>query len=133
MRQAFAEWLDEVGPSADDRAGVELAVGEAATNAVEHAYPPGQPSPIRFEAKLLPDGILQVQVADQGRWREPAPGDTSRGRGLLLGEQLAAHQHELTLIAAPDSPARTVLNLVGLPHSSAADRAGDDLAAVAEQ
>jgi anti-anti-sigma regulatory factor len=37
---------------------------------------------------MLPDGFLEVNVADRGRWREPGTAD-DRGHGLLVIGQLA--------------------------------------------
>ncbi|MBL1079325.1 SpoIIE family protein phosphatase [Nocardia sp. 2] len=87
-RHEFSDWLDEFGVLDDTRSTLELAVDEVVTNAVEHAYRPGRPGPVRVEAGLLEDGVLQVRVIDQGRWREPDPVDTSRGLGLVVVEQL---------------------------------------------
>ena len=45
MREAFTGWLDSFGPVEDDRQRLEMAVSEAVTNAIEHAYPAGEPAP----------------------------------------------------------------------------------------
>ncbi len=88
LRHSFDERLDQLDPSDTDRQALELAVWEAIANAVDHAYPPGQPGPVRLEAALHPDGIVECRIADQGTWREPDPEVTHRGRGLLLAERL---------------------------------------------
>jgi serine phosphatase RsbU (regulator of sigma subunit)/anti-sigma regulatory factor (Ser/Thr protein kinase) len=88
MREAFTGWLDSFGPVEDDRQSLKMAVSEAITNAIEHAYPPGRPGPVRLVASMLPDGFLEVNVADRGRWREPGTAD-DRGHGLLVIGQLA--------------------------------------------
>jgi anti-sigma regulatory factor (Ser/Thr protein kinase)/anti-anti-sigma regulatory factor len=89
MREAFTSWLDTFGPVEDDRQSLEMAVSEAVTNAIEHAYPPGRAGPVRLVAVLPPDGFLEVNVADQGRWREPVTAEDGRGHGLLVIGQLA--------------------------------------------
>jgi anti-sigma regulatory factor (Ser/Thr protein kinase)/anti-anti-sigma regulatory factor len=88
MREAFTGWLDSFGPVEDDRQSLKMAVSEAITNAIEHAYPPGRPGLVRLVASMLPDGFLEVNVADRGRWREPGTAD-DRGHGLLVIGQLA--------------------------------------------
>ncbi len=93
LRRTVDEWLDELDPVAEDRAAVELAVWEAVANAVDHAYPPGRPGPVGIDAELLPDGVLECRITDEGSWRDPEPGATHRGRGLLLAQQLTDSLH----------------------------------------
>jgi serine phosphatase RsbU (regulator of sigma subunit)/anti-sigma regulatory factor (Ser/Thr protein kinase)/anti-anti-sigma regulatory factor len=100
MREAFTGWLDSFGPMEDDRQNLEMAVSEAVTNAIEHAYPPGRAGPIWLVAIVLPDGFLEVNVADRGRWREPDTADDGRGHGLLVIGQLA---HEMEVRHPPRS------------------------------
>ncbi|MGY1620893.1 SpoIIE family protein phosphatase [Geodermatophilus sp. SYSU D00965] len=88
LRVSFDEWLDALDPAESDRVALELAVWEAVANAVDHAYPPGQPGPVRLQAALGADGVLECRISDRGRWRQPDPTVTHRGRGLLLAEQL---------------------------------------------
>jgi anti-sigma regulatory factor (Ser/Thr protein kinase)/anti-anti-sigma regulatory factor len=89
MREAFTAWLDRFGPVEDDRQSLKMAVSEAVTNAIEHAYPPGRVGPVWLVAALLPNGFLEVNVADRGRWREPGTAGDGRGHGLLVIGQLA--------------------------------------------
>ena len=59
---------------------ITLAVNEACTNAIEHAYSPG---PAEFEVEAsADDGHLTIFVRDAGRWR--APRGRHRGRGLAI-------------------------------------------------
>jgi PAS domain S-box-containing protein len=89
MREAFTGWLDSFSPVEDDRQSLEMAVSEAVTNAIEHAYPPGTTGPVRLAATVLPTGFLEVNVADRGRWQEPGTVGDGRGHGLLVVGQLA--------------------------------------------
>jgi anti-sigma regulatory factor (Ser/Thr protein kinase) len=57
---------------------VVLAAGEAAGNAIEHAYR-GQAGIFRLRASLRNDRLV-VEIWDMGRWR--LDGDPERGRGL---------------------------------------------------
>jgi serine phosphatase RsbU (regulator of sigma subunit)/anti-sigma regulatory factor (Ser/Thr protein kinase) len=85
IRVAVGAWLDDLDVNPDDHFGVQLAVTEAATNAVEHAYQGQAPGLVRIAGGLGPDGRVEVLVADSGRWREaPLPGDRDRGRGLAM-------------------------------------------------
>ncbi len=93
LRRTADAWLDRLDPAGEDRDAVELAVWEAVANAVDHAYPPGHPGPVRIDAVLLPDGVLECRVTDQGRWREPDRRATHRGRGLLMAQRLTDSLH----------------------------------------
>ncbi|MGY1796151.1 ATP-binding protein [Geodermatophilus sp. SYSU D00525] len=88
LRVGFDEWLDALDPAESDRVALELAVWEAVANAVDHAYPPGRPGPVRLQAALSADGVLECRVGDRGSWRPPDPAVTHRGRGPLLAERL---------------------------------------------
>ncbi|MEV0679669.1 ATP-binding protein [Actinosynnema sp. NPDC050436] len=77
-------WLLHLGVSDDDRYDLVIAVNEAMSNAVEHAYPPGRPGRVRITADARPDGRVCVVVADDGTWRVPPATLSDRGRGLLL-------------------------------------------------
>lgn len=85
VRAAFEAWLGELDVNAEDQFAVQLAVTEAATNAVEHAYHAQAPGEVRIEGRLGVDGRLEVSVADSGTWRESAlPSAGDRGRGLAM-------------------------------------------------
>jgi anti-sigma regulatory factor (Ser/Thr protein kinase) len=59
-----------------------LAVHEAAMNAVEHAYGPGDGT---VEVRLTRAGTrVEAEVRDTGRWREAALRRSDRGHGLPL-------------------------------------------------
>jgi GAF domain-containing protein/anti-sigma regulatory factor (Ser/Thr protein kinase) len=82
IRRLLRGWLADAG--ADRRAieAVLLASGEACTNAIEHAYGPGEQT---FELEGMRDGdAIELVIRDQGRWR--APRGQNRGRGLGLME-----------------------------------------------
>jgi serine phosphatase RsbU (regulator of sigma subunit)/anti-sigma regulatory factor (Ser/Thr protein kinase)/DNA-binding NarL/FixJ family response regulator len=83
-RRALRMWLGEVGAGPDETYDITLATGEACTNAIEHAYTPGEAS-FHLEASRGTDD-LTIRVRDHGQWR--APRGTNRGRGLKLMETL---------------------------------------------
>jgi PAS domain S-box-containing protein len=114
IRGALDEWLDQIGPAADDRLTVRLAVIEAVTNAIEHAYAPGQSGPVRVEAALGDDGYVQARISDHGRWREPDPAARMRGNGLMLAGQMSGHlrvTHPPQAAGAPPGSRGTVVTL----------------------
>lgn len=83
LRRDLEDWLIGIGAGETDIASIEIAVLEAVTNSVEHAYP-GGPGTVRVEARLDGLGRVGVCVADDGAWR-PAPADPGRrGRGLMM-------------------------------------------------
>ena len=70
---------------------LQLALGEAVANAVEHAYRDQPAGECVYAVSWLPDGGVDVCVEDFGRWR-PVPADPGfRGRGLRLIHELAEH------------------------------------------
>jgi serine phosphatase RsbU (regulator of sigma subunit)/FixJ family two-component response regulator/anti-sigma regulatory factor (Ser/Thr protein kinase) len=83
-RRALRNWLSEVGVGTDALYDITLATGEACTNAIEHAYAPGEAS---FDLEAIRgESDIVVKVRDYGHWR-PARGK-NRGRGLKLMESL---------------------------------------------
>ncbi|MGO1057294.1 ATP-binding protein [Crossiella sp. CA198] len=87
VRRQFQDWLSAAGASQQDVEILQLTSGEAMTNAIEHAYPPGTAGQVEFRARLDPDGTVQVDITDQGGWVAPRHDRGSRGRGLLLMRQ----------------------------------------------
>jgi serine phosphatase RsbU (regulator of sigma subunit)/anti-sigma regulatory factor (Ser/Thr protein kinase)/anti-anti-sigma regulatory factor len=87
-RRSMTRWLREIGASAEDAVALQLAVAEVLVNAVEHAYPPGQPGLIEIDAALRHGGYVECRIADHGAWRVPAGPESGRGHGLSLVEHL---------------------------------------------
>jgi anti-sigma regulatory factor (Ser/Thr protein kinase) len=85
LRQALRQWLGELGADEDDTYDVLVAATEAAANAVEHAYGPGDAT-FQVEARAGEHGEVSVVVRDQGSWRPPR--GHNRGRGTLLMQEL---------------------------------------------
>jgi hypothetical protein len=99
-------------PGIDD---VVIAVNEACTNAIEHAYPPDEPGHVTIDGLLTRVGDereVTLVVRDRGRWR-PAPAAAGfRGHGITMmrggmrsvGIEPTPHGATLTLIsfAVPD-------------------------------
>jgi PAS domain S-box-containing protein len=90
MRRAVEAWAATAGLSDDVLDDLQYTLGEAAANAVEHAYEPGRAGEFAYAVEYLPgvEGGVAVEVHDEGRWR-PVPGDPGhRGRGLQVLEAL---------------------------------------------
>jgi serine/threonine-protein kinase RsbW len=96
---AFAEALQLPDPVIED---MRLAVTEACTNVVRHAYADGEPGPV--EILIRPEGdTLQVVVSDQGRGLGPGHDSSGPGLGLPL---IAALTHSLEIEQAKSSGSR---------------------------
>ena len=80
-----AELSEELEDLADD---LVLATSEALENVVDHAFA-GAPAAgaMTLRADLV-DDVVTIVVTDDGHWRSPTTGPTSRGRGLTLMESL---------------------------------------------
>jgi PAS domain S-box-containing protein len=82
LRRTLRGWLRQCEASEEEGYDIILACNEAASNAIEHAYGPGDGSVQVLAA--LSGREVSVTVRDFGQWREPR-GD-KRGRGLSLIE-----------------------------------------------
>jgi anti-sigma regulatory factor (Ser/Thr protein kinase)/GAF domain-containing protein len=80
IRLALRRWLRHQGASDSQTMEITLAVSEACTNAIEHAYSPA-PAEFTLHASADAGGVTFI-VADVGRWRVPR--GTDRGRGLTI-------------------------------------------------
>lgn len=80
IRVSVRRWLSAVEAAPRVTADLLVAIGEACTNSVEHAYGPnGGTVTVHLELQL-PDVLATVR--DTGRWRPPSVED--RGRGTLF-------------------------------------------------
>jgi anti-sigma regulatory factor (Ser/Thr protein kinase)/putative methionine-R-sulfoxide reductase with GAF domain len=80
VRSVVRRWLGHLGVDEAQISEITLAVSEACSNAVEHAY---SPAPAEFELQASSDdGRVTIVVTDVGRWR-PQRGQ-GRGRGLTI-------------------------------------------------
>jgi anti-sigma regulatory factor (Ser/Thr protein kinase) len=84
LRRRLARFLDAAGADELEAYEITLTVCEAAGNAIEHAYGPGDAT---FDVEAsLERGELVATVRDHGHWRERR--DEHRGRGLAIIEGL---------------------------------------------
>jgi serine phosphatase RsbU (regulator of sigma subunit)/anti-sigma regulatory factor (Ser/Thr protein kinase) len=83
-RHVVGRWVRRWTSDRREADDVVMAVQEACSNAVEHAYAPGRAF---FEVHARhTDGEIRIEVRDAGRWR--APRGKHRGRGLPIMEAL---------------------------------------------
>ena len=90
VRRTVTAWTSAAGLPPETVDDLQLALGEALANAVEHAYPePGHSGQCEYSLAHEPDGSIRARVRDSGTWR-PAPADRGfRGRGIELIGALA--------------------------------------------
>jgi anti-anti-sigma factor len=95
LRRTVGQWATLSGVGDAEAYDLVLAVGEAVTNVVEHAYTSvgGQ---VEVEASIR-QGLARVVIHDRGRWR-PSRSDEG-GRGLLLMREL---MDEVDVVTGPE-------------------------------
>ena len=101
-----------------------LAVGEAVTNVVDHAYHRREatidPAPPTVVLEVTDHGHhLVARVVDRGTWRPPGPHSRDRGRGTAIMEALTDHVER-----ASGVDGTTVTLSVSPPRVSSGSRAG---------
>ena len=94
LRATLRRWLVRAGANDTEVYEILTACGEACTNAIRHASGPLR-SDFEVEALVVEDGV-EINVRDQGRWRERR-GEVG-GRGLPIME---AYVDELTIDRSP--------------------------------
>ena len=77
IRLAVRRWLSAVGASPRVIADLLIAIGEACSNAIEHAYGPGSGNVMVHLELQLPDVLATIR--DTGHWRPPRQEDGGRG------------------------------------------------------
>lgn len=90
LRHDVHAWAVTAGMSEDGADDLQLALSEAVTNCVEHAYAGGT-GKIRCRVHRTADGAVEASVQDFGAWRPPPADPGYRGRGLAVIHTLAEH------------------------------------------
>jgi anti-sigma regulatory factor (Ser/Thr protein kinase) len=110
---AFAEALQLPADLVED---MRLAVTEACTNVVRHAYHDGEPGPI--DVVIRPNGHkLDLIVSDQGAGIGPSPDLAGPGLGLPL---IAALTESLEIEQEPSAGSRLRMSFSRTPRPEAA-------------
>ncbi|TWF75103.1 anti-sigma regulatory factor (Ser/Thr protein kinase) [Pseudonocardia hierapolitana] len=90
FRAGLNAWLRGLRWPESERVDAVLAVSEACTNSVQHAYPTGEPGDVDVTGRLVVDETARriiVTVRDEGRWRTRASG---HGYGLTTVRECMA-------------------------------------------
>ncbi len=89
-RRAVADFAAASGVGSDTLAAVRVAVSEAVTNAVVHAYlDEPEAGPVHVTAERAEDSMW-VAVSDEGRGMVPRPDSPGIGLGLPLIARMTA-------------------------------------------
>lgn len=89
LRTAVWRYAESLGASREVGDAVRLAVGEALTNIVMHAYLGREPGEMAVRAWLSEDDHLVIQVLDEGHGLVPRTDSPGLGLGLGVMAQIA--------------------------------------------
>src|SRR6476469_3495553 len=90
LRGAVQDFAERAGAAKSLLLDLALAVSEAVTNAVIHAFIDRDPGTVRVTASTRA-GEIVIVVTDDGRGMQPRPDSPGLGMGLPLIGQLSAH------------------------------------------
>jgi anti-sigma regulatory factor (Ser/Thr protein kinase) len=88
MRHRLAAWLQAAAVPAALAGDIVIAVNEACTNSIEHAFRGSDAGTISVEAEIG-GADIHVRVIDSGLWKTPPSDPGIRGRGLPLIKALS--------------------------------------------
>jgi serine/threonine-protein kinase RsbW len=120
-RHLFAAWLDTLAWPAKQRDDIVLAVNEALTNAIEHAYPPGTTGEAQLYAWEAVDPErgrrrVIVVVTDHGRWKPAVVDRGHRGHGMAIMARC------MDSVNVEPSPGGTAVVMTSTPVAARAGR-----------
>jgi serine/threonine-protein kinase RsbW len=90
LRGEVRRWLASLALSEDAEDGLVLAVSEAASNSVEHAYTPPTDDDTVELTFWTESRAVCLEVVDHGRWQTPSDDPGGRGRGIDMMQRLVA-------------------------------------------
>jgi anti-sigma regulatory factor (Ser/Thr protein kinase) len=115
IRRTVTTWAAATGLHPDHADDLQLALGEALANAVEHAYRDREPGDLDYTLRRTAHGV-HAAVTDFGTWQPPPPDPGYRGRGLpmihTLGDAVTLHHDDagtvlrFTMPLPPETPRR---------------------------
>jgi anti-sigma regulatory factor (Ser/Thr protein kinase) len=116
LRARVRAWLGELGATPRDCEDTELAVYEAAANAVVHGQPADGPGQVTVQTGFDGTGGVVIAVTDRGRWRPGASPDLagrrSGGRGLSVISKVT---DELSISPGPTGTTVTMRRALSHP------------------
>jgi len=93
IRGAVQDWARRRAVPEPTLVDLQLVLGEAVANAVEHAYRDTDPGTVEVDLRIRRNRaapVVAARVVDHGRWR-PVPSDNGfRGHGLTIIERIAS-------------------------------------------
>lgn len=89
LRRAVVAFAVEHGFGSECTADVALAVSEALTNVVLHAYRNGAAGPMSLEASMEAAGVLLIAIGDEGEGHRPNPDSPGLGLGIPIMEKVS--------------------------------------------
>jgi serine/threonine-protein kinase RsbW len=90
LRAEVRRWLAPLALEGDAEDDMVLAVAEAASNCVEHAYLPATADDtVELTFWTEPQAVC-VEIVDHGEWQVPSEYPTGRGRGIQIMQRLMA-------------------------------------------
>lgn len=106
LRQQMRAWLDQQHVTAECQQALLIAVGEACSNIVDHAYRP-RPTLHHAQGDTTAEPRMEVdltdhrheliaRISDCGFWRQPGPHSRDRGRGTILMQELTSRYERCT-------------------------------------
>ena len=108
LRVRLRDWLQDLKATVADRTDLELAVWEAAVNAIVHGRPAAGPATVTVRAALDDAGRAVIQVSDRGRWR---PGAVDPGRAWPGGQGLLVIRRATDEVDIATGPAGTTVTM----------------------
>jgi anti-sigma regulatory factor (Ser/Thr protein kinase) len=88
IRSKIRRWLSPLPLTEQAQHDLIAAVDEAASNAIEHAYPEGaEHKTVEVNFWTEPDAVL-IEVVDHGRWRKPSAQPRRWSRGISLMQRM---------------------------------------------
>jgi serine/threonine-protein kinase RsbW len=88
VRRELADFAASVGVDDETISDLRLAVNEACSNVVRHAYGPGDTGSMRVQAHSV-DGSLVITVHDSGQGMSSASSDPGAGLGLRVASAVS--------------------------------------------
>jgi anti-sigma regulatory factor (Ser/Thr protein kinase) len=90
LRAEVRPWLVPLALTGDAEDDVVLAVSEAASNCIEHAYTTATEQDTVDVTLWTEPHALCVDITDHGVWQTPSDQPTGRGRGIQVMQRLMA-------------------------------------------
>jgi anti-sigma regulatory factor (Ser/Thr protein kinase) len=90
IRAEVRRWLAPLALAGDAEDDMVLAVSEAASNSVEHAYHPATAEDTVDVTFWTEPDALYIEIVDHGVWQTPSEQPTGRGRGIEIMQQRVA-------------------------------------------